>query len=167
MLRLCHCWENLKQAEGFEVTPVGKSIQNRSIYMVKTGTGPVKVLLWSQMHGDEPTATIALLDIFNFLRQKDALDPIRQKILSNTTLYFIPMLNPDGAQVYQRRNAIDIDLNRDALRLQSPEARLLKSIRDSLDADFGFNLHDQSIYYTAGVSDKPATLSFLAPGLRL
>jgi len=152
-----------KLSDGFEVTPVGKSIQGRTIQMVKTGNGPVKVLLWSQMHGDEPTATMALMDIFNFFQGKDALDDIRKEILDNTTLYFIPMLNPDGAQVYERRNSIDIDLNRDALRLQSPEARLLKHIRDSLDADFGFNLHDQSTHYTAGVNEKPATISFLAP----
>ena len=29
------------------------------------GTGPRRILLWSQMHGDEPTATLALLDILN------------------------------------------------------------------------------------------------------
>lgn len=153
----------LRKVDGFEVTPVGKSIQGRTIYMVKVGRGSIKVLLWSQMHGNEPTATMASLDIFNFFQQKDDLDPVRREILNNTTLYFIPMLNPDGAQTYERRNAIDIDLNRDALRLQSPESRLLKRIRDSLDADFGFNLHDQSTHYTAGVSDKSATLSFLAP----
>ena len=155
--------QTLRNVADFEVIPIGKSIQSRMIYMVKLGTGPTKILLWSQMHGDEPTATMASLDIFKFFKQKDDLDPIRQEILNNTTLYFIPMLNPDGAQVYQRRNALDIDLNRDALRLQSPEAQLLKHIRDSLDADFGFNLHDQSTYYTAGVSDKSATVSFLAP----
>lgn len=81
----------------------------------------------------------------------------------NLTLHFIPMLNPDGAQLFQRRNILDIDLNRDALRLTSPEAQLLKRVRDSLEADFGFNLHDQSVYYTAGLSGKPATISFLAP----
>jgi hypothetical protein len=75
----------------------------------------------------------------------------------------VPMLNPDGAQEYKRHNALEIDLNRDALRLQSPEARLLKSLRDSLNPEFGFNLHDQSRYYTAGSGPKPATISFLAP----
>jgi hypothetical protein len=52
--------ENVKQTKGFEVMPVGKSIQGRTIYMVKAGTGATEVLLWSQMHGDEPTATMAL-----------------------------------------------------------------------------------------------------------
>ena len=33
------------------------------------------------------------------------------------------MLNPDGAERFQRRNAQSIDINRDALRLQTPEGR--------------------------------------------
>ena len=78
-------------------------------------------------------------------------------------LHFLPMLNPDGAEVFQRRNALGIDVNRDALRLQSPEAKTLKRVRDSLDADFGFNLHDQSRYYNAEGTANPATISFLAP----
>ncbi len=47
--------------------------------------------------------------------------------------------------------------------LQSPEGRTLKMVRDSLDADFGFNLHDQSTYYNAERTEKPATISYLAP----
>ncbi|WP_051017717.1 hypothetical protein [Pontibacter sp. BAB1700] len=54
-------------------------------------------------------------------------------------------------------------MNRDALRLQSPESELLKQLRDKLEPAFGFNLHDQSRYYTAGYTARPATISFLAP----
>lgn len=155
--------EQLKQDSLFEVQEVGQSVEGRAIYLVKAGTGKTKVMLWSQMHGDEPTATMALFDLINFLQQPGELDTLRNQILKNTTLYLVPMLNPDGADKFRRRNALDIDLNRDALRLQSPEAQLLKSLRDSLEPDFGFNLHDQSRYYTAGSTPNPATISFLAP----
>jgi hypothetical protein len=87
----------------------------------------------------------------------------KQAILESCTLHFLPMLNPDGAEVFQRRNRLGVDINRDALRLQSPESRTLKRIRDSLEADFGFNLHDQSTYYNAERTEKPATISYLAP----
>lgn len=147
----------------FEVVKLGESIEGRSINLVKYGNGPVKVLLWSQMHGDEPTATAALMDIFNFLKGHDQLTPFRDKWMNRLTLYFIPMLNPDGAERFQRRNALGIDLNRDARRLQCPESRILKNIRDEIDADWGFNLHDQNRYYAAGPNPKTATISFLAP----
>lgn len=147
----------------FEVTPAGRSVEGREIYLIKAGTGSRKVLLWSQMHGDEATATMALFDIFHFLAQRDEFDGVRNQILRRTTLYFLPMLNPDGAEVFQRRNALGIDLNRDALHLQSPEARLLKDLLVRLQPEFGFNLHDQNPLYSVGKTGLPAALSFLAP----
>lgn len=156
--------QSLRYLQGFTVSKAGESVEGRDIYLVKVGKGKTNVLLWSQMHGDEPTATMALMDIFQFLKQENGpLDSIRQQLLDELTIWFIPMLNPDGAEVYQRRNALWIDLNRDALSLQSPEAQLLKSVRDNIQADWGFNLHDKNILYSAGKSSKPATISFLAP----
>lgn len=148
--------DSIKDEKGFEITVLGNSIQGRKISMISVGTGKIQILLWSQMHGDEPTATAAIFDMINYLK-KD------KSILKNVKVHFIPMLNPDGAEIYSRRNAIGIDINRDALRLQSPESRILKKVRDSIQADFGFNLHDQSTYNNPKKNSKPATISFLAP----
>ncbi|WP_422859877.1 M14 family zinc carboxypeptidase [Flagellimonas sp. S174] len=145
----------------FKVRKVGESIQGRDLHLISVGSGEEDIFLWSQMHGDEPTATQAIFDILNFLDAPE-FKKEKEEILAKTKLHFLPMLNPDGAEVYQRRNALGVDINRDALRLQSPESRVLKRIRDSLDADFGFNLHDQSTYYNAKLTDKPATISYLA-----
>ncbi|MEH6680172.1 MAG: M14 metallopeptidase family protein [Sediminicola sp.] len=146
----------------YTVRVVGESIEGRDLTLVSIGSGPTSVFLWSQMHGDEPTATQAIFDIFNFL-DGPAFVQEKEDILSKLTLHFLPMLNPDGAEAYTRRNRLGIDINRDALHLQSPEGRTLKKVRDSLDADFGFNLHDQSTYYNAERTSKPATISYLAP----
>lgn len=146
----------------FTVRKVGESIEGRGLSLISIGKGDISVFLWSQMHGDEPTATQAIFDIFNFLKSGDYKEE-KEAILDNCTLHFLPMLNPDGAEVFQRRNRLGIDINRDALRLQSPEGQTLKRLRDSLDADFGFNLHDQSTYYNAERTEKPATISYLAP----
>ncbi|MGI9530702.1 M14 family zinc carboxypeptidase [Lutimonas sp.] len=148
--------DSLETKNEFEITLLGESIQGRSIKMISLGEGDIDVLLWSQMHGDESTATMAMFDILNYVQK-------HKTILKNLRVHMIPMLNPDGAEVFSRRNAIGIDINRDALRLQSPESILLKNTRDSLKADFGFNLHDQSKYYNAQKTAKPATISFLAP----
>ncbi|NHF59867.1 peptidase M14 [Flavobacteriaceae bacterium TP-CH-4] len=146
----------------FTVKTVGKSIEGRDLNLISIGQGDTDVFLWSQMHGDEPTATQALFDIFKFL-DSDDFESEKRDILSNLTLHFLPMLNPDGAEIFERRNRLGIDINRDALRLQSPEGQTLKRVRDSLEADFGFNLHDQSTYYNAERTEKPATISYLAP----
>ena len=50
----------------FEITQIGKSVQGRAIHQVKIGTGTTKILMWSQMHGNEPTTTKGLFDFFNF-----------------------------------------------------------------------------------------------------
>ncbi len=146
----------------FTVQTVGRSIEGRKLSLISIGSGQTDVFLWSQMHGDEPTATQAIFDILNFFDSSD-FKKEKQAILESCTLHFLPMLNPDGAEVFQRRNRLGIDINRDALRLQSPESRALKRVRDSLEADFGFNLHDQSTYYNAERTEKPATISYLAP----
>ncbi|WP_193510786.1 M14 family zinc carboxypeptidase [Christiangramia fulva] len=153
---------NEHRTEGiFKIQKVGESIQNRSLNLVSIGHGKTEVLLWSQMHGDEPTATMAIFDILNFFASND-FEEEKKILLDSLSIHFLPMLNPDGAEIFERRNALGVDINRDALRLQSPESKTLKRMRDSLDADFGFNLHDQSRYYNAERTSKPATISFLA-----
>jgi len=147
----------------FSFTLAGKSAENRDIQLIKVGTGPIKVMLWSQMHGDEPTATMALLDIFNFIISDNPLNNYKDAILQQCTLYFVPMVNPDGAERFTRRNAMGIDVNRDARRLVSPEAQLLKQLQQQIQPHFGLNLHDQELYYTVGSGGKQAALAFLAP----
>jgi hypothetical protein len=78
------------------------------------------------------------------------------------TLHVVPMLNPDGAERFERRNAQSIDINRDALRLQTPEGKVLKALRDRLNPRVGFNLHNQSWRTSVGDPPKPASISLLS-----
>ena len=110
--------DKIKNKNGFKVTKLGSSIEGRKISMISMGTGDIDIMLWSQMHGDEPTATLAIFDILNFLVDESVFKLEKEKMLSSSRLHFIPMLNPDGAELYKRRNALDIDINRDALSLQ-------------------------------------------------
>ena len=143
-----------------KVNEVGKSAQGREIFQVEWGKGPKKVFMWSQMHGDEPTATSALIDMFTILQKNRDKDWV--KAIENTvTIRAIPMVNPDGAEVYQRRSSDGLDINRDARNLVTPEARLLKSLRDAWQPEIGFNLHNQQSLTTAGMSNKQAAISFL------
>ena len=145
----------------FEIQLLGHSVEDRPIRMVSVGNGDVDVLMWSQMHGNESTATRSIVDLLSFIAENSKQKSVNS-LLQDLRIHFIPMLNPDGASRWTRENAIGIDLNRDALRLIAPESQLLKRVRDSLSADYGFNLHDQSKYYNVERLKNEASISFLA-----
>jgi len=149
--------------EAMSVAELGQSFEGRSISCVTLGKGPRHVLAWSQMHGDEPTHTAVLLDLINFV-QRCPDHPTVRAILTGTTLHLIPMLNPDGAQRWTRRNAQSIDVNRDALHLQSPEGRLLRQAVESFRPKFALNLHNQRPRTSVGDSPpRVAAVSLLVP----
>lgn len=138
-----------------EVLPLGQSVAGRPISLYRKGRGQTKLLLWSQMHGNESTTTKALFDVLMMLEGSPLLDRL--------SLYCIPILNPDGAMAYTRVNAAGVDLNRDALALTQPESRALRLAYDSVQPHWCFNLHDQRTIFSAGTGKHPATVSFLAP----
>lgn len=142
--------------------PIGRSIHGREVRAVRFGSGPTTVLLWSQMHGDESTATMALADIFRFLTD-GAPHPLRDRLARELSLVFVPMLNPDGAELFRRQNAAGIDVNRDARSLATPEARALKELHARLKPAFGFNLHDQNARTRAGDNGPPTAIALLDP----
>jgi hypothetical protein len=147
----------------FSVEKLGESVEGRDINKIKFGQGSVKILAWTQMHGDEPTATAAVFDLINFFCSDDEFNNFRKNILSKIEIHIIPMLNPDGAEKHQRENILNIDLNRDAARQETPEAQILFQAAKNFKPDFGFNLHDQNSYYTPGKRNNTAAVSLLAP----
>ncbi len=153
--------ENLKTL-GLKVEEVGRSFGDREIYQVHWGTGKLKVFMWSQMHGDEPTATSTLMDMLAFLQNNRKKLKWVETLEKSVTIRVVPMLNPDGAELYQRRNLQAIDINRDARELNTPEGRLLKKLHDEWTPDIGFNLHNQNPLTTVGDSAKQAAISLLA-----
>ncbi|RDY61648.1 M14 family metallopeptidase [Flagellimonas nanhaiensis] len=141
------------------ISEVGKSVEGRPIYSIQIGKGTKKILMWSQMHGNESTTTKAVLDLMNFLKDEKASKLLREEC----TLLIIPILNPDGAKAYTRVNANQIDLNRDAKNLTQPESVALRQVFEAFSPDYCLNLHDQRTLFSAGNTDKPASVSFLSP----
>ena len=146
----------------YKIEEIGISYQNNPIHTITLGKGSVKILLWTQMHGNESTATKVVFDLLNLFNATNCPD-FGHKILNNCTLKIIPILNPDGAKAYTRFNAQQIDLNRDAVDLRAPESRLLRKTLSEFKPDFCFNLHDQRNIYSVGETKQPATISFLSP----
>ena len=147
----------------FSVKQIGVSFRKVPIHKITIGSGATKILLWSQMHGNESTGTKALFDLFQFFLKPKENIAIVERILEKCTLVFIPLLNPDGAEIYTRKNAQGIDLNRDAVALEAPESNILRAVLKEFNPQFCFNLHDQRTIFSVGKQQLPASISFLAP----
>jgi hypothetical protein len=138
------------------VEEIGSSFEGRPIRLYKTGKGAKKVLVWTQMHGNEPTGTLSMLDILtNYSHELATLNEI--------TLYFLPILNPDGATQFTRRNAQLLDINRDARDLETEEGKVLMQAIEILKPQLCLNLHDQRTCFAAGEGNAPAVFAVLAP----
>lgn len=151
-------WNFMAEQAQFDLKEIGKSQEGRPIYALDWGNGAHRVLAWSQMHGNEPTASFALLDLC-----EEMLNGGLKDLHDQLSFRFIIMLNPDGAERFKRRNALGIDLNRDVLVKSAKESRLFFESLEEFKPHWAFNLHDQRSIFSAGMTEKTATLSFLAP----
>jgi hypothetical protein len=142
-----------------QIIEVGNSTLNLPIYKFSFGAGKIKIAAWSQMHGNESTATLAIVDLLYSLEKNQEL---KSYLLQKISLDFIFMLNPDGSEKWLRRNALDIDLNRDFNQESSLEIIILKELIKNRNYDYALNLHDQRTIFTTD-GENPATLSFLSP----
>ena len=132
----------------------GYSVENRPILLSSFGSGERKVLIWSQMHGNESTTTRSLIKLFSDLTSR------KSKLFGDLTIKVIYQLNPDGSDKYSRFNANGVDLNRDAVKRTQPESKLLFYLFNEFKPHFFITLHDQRSIYAAGDTNLPAMISF-------
>jgi len=149
-------------ASNYTVNKIGESFLKSPIHEIILGRGPIKILMWTQMHGNEATATKVVFDLLNLFANPKTPETYLN-ILKNCTIKIVPMLNPDGAKAYTRVNAQKIDLNRDATILLAPESKLLRKVLLDFNPDYCFNLHDQRNFYSVAQTKEPASISFLSP----
>ena len=74
--------------EVFNISVAGFSETGVEIPLVCFGKGGKKVLIWSQMHGNESTTTKALFDFFKFITSNKQAT---KDLLSKHTFYVLPM----------------------------------------------------------------------------
>lgn len=144
----------------FSVKVEGYSEENRKIHSITLGTGEFKILMWSQMHGNESTTTKSIFDALRFLNSKGEF---QEQIHNKCTIKILPMLNPDGANRYTRNNANNVDLNRDAQAKTQKETQTLFEVFEEFKPDLCLNMHDQRSIFSAGNNSFSAVVSFLAP----
>lgn len=86
------------------VYQIGSSIQGTPILAINLGYGSTKILIQATHHAREAITTILLLDQINHILNLHKTDssineiPIRQ-LLKKITFVFVPLVNPDGADL--------------------------------------------------------------------
>lgn len=118
-----------------DILPIGRSQRGEALEALVltrgTGTDPAAlqangrptVLLIAQQHGDEPAGSEALLVIARELAQG-----LLQPMLERINVVIVPRANPDGAANEQRLTTDGLDMNRDHLLLNTPEAQALAQL---------------------------------------
>lgn len=152
---------NYEISNRYKISNEGNSVHSRVVSSFEFGQGPFRVLIWSQMHGNESTTTKAVYDLIYYFLSQNFKTSDCAELLEHLTIKVIPMLNPDGSFEWTRVNANAVDLNRDAKKQSQPETQLLIRIIEEFKPDFCFNMHDQRSIFEAKPS-YPATISFLS-----
>jgi len=153
---------------------IGRSAKGRPIVAYQFGDGPTARLLVGGIHGGYEFNTVQLMS-----RTIEHLTANPGEVPTTTTLYVVPLLNPDGAvagvdRIRGRMNGNTVDLNRNwdhewqakawhgmnpvsggTAAFSEPETRALRDFVEEKDVSAAVFYHSQlgAVFYGAGVSE--------------
>lgn len=87
-----------------QVESAGKTNQGRDIFTARVGHGDKVVLIQSEIHGNEKTGTVALLNILQQLGSSQSAEA--KRIREELTIVAIPIMNADGSELDRRGNVM-------------------------------------------------------------
>ncbi|MEU3177458.1 M14 family zinc carboxypeptidase [Streptomyces albidoflavus] len=144
-----------------DVETIGRSVDGRPLYTATAGTGPRKLLILTQMHGDEPLGTEAAL---RMLKKVAGPGRAARELREEVTIKVVPRVNPDGWERYHdpdfregvdpRLNSRKVDLNRmfgpapEYDIALAPEAAAVHGVVDGFAPDLVLDYHHQVTYAT-------------------
>ncbi len=127
---------------------IGQSTQSRNIYALKLSTtvfgndpSKIKVLIFAQQHGNEQSGKEGAL-----LLARELIKPENRYLFDRIEIAIVPQVNPDGSELNKRRNANQIDLNRNHLILTEPETTALHTFFDKYLFEVSMDVHEYSPY---------------------
>lgn len=126
-------FSQLGESQGFRIEPLTEIAGCPLVALTKRSPGlKPRIYLSSGIHGDEPAAPLALLDLL----QRGVFD-------ARATWFLVPMMNPTGYELGTRESASGVDLNRDYRHLRSPEiAAHVNWLNRQPCFDLSFCLHE-------------------------
>ncbi len=136
---------------GWSIDVIGQTKNGLDLFVFRNKPDDrVDICAWSLMHGNEPTGFNALL---SFMRRPGSL----------ISWSIFPIVNPNGADLFERLNAEAVDINRDARNLNSFEGSALSKWVLGEKPSLALNLHDQRTCFYPKGKEVPASFSLLAP----
>ena len=105
---------------------------------------PAILLVQANVHGSEESGTEASLQLLYELA--DRTDCVSDTILDNTIVVILPVQNPDGREADTRRNAYDIDMNRDWFARTQPETDAKLELYRRLPPVLDLDVHEMGAY---------------------
>lgn len=140
--------ERAAQVDGVTLYQVGASQQGVPIQVLEvlslTSATPVEeravTLLETQQHGNEPAGTPAALRLMDRLVD----GTFDWDLLENQILLILPQSNPDGSALNQRGNVDGVDINRDHIGLETPEAQALATVLRQWNVHVAVDHHEYS-----------------------
>ena len=98
----------------------------------------------ANVHGGEESGTESSLQLLYELADRD--DCVSDTILDNTLVVILPVQNPDGREADTRRNAYDIDMNRDWFARTQPETDAKLELYRQLPPVLDLDVHEMGAY---------------------
>ncbi len=145
------------QLPGVDVAEIGASIEGRPLHKVVLGRGTFELWAVGRHHGNEPTGAEAILQMIPLLADPAAapgpdappivrfLHANRDAVLDRVTLVTVPLVNPDGAERFQRGNVNGVDLNREYFAFKEPEPVLVREAFWEHWPDACLDLHNEGL----------------------
>lgn len=130
----------------FTLDTIGTSNEGRSLVALhfdarsSAGEEPLEILMYAQQHGNEPSGKEAAIAL-----ARDIATGAFTDFLDSAELFLVPQVNPDGSEARQRRNANDMDLNRNHLTLSTPEVLALHRLFNRIMPHVTLDIHEYGI----------------------
>lgn len=126
-----------------KLSVIGKTQKGKDILLVKlsdstTSQSKMRVMYFARIHGDEPGGTEGLLYFIDKMTKDNSL----KELLNKIDFYILPMVNVDGGEKLTRQTANGIDLNRDQVRLETPEATAIRKLVNETDPHVCIDFHE-------------------------
>ncbi len=100
------------------------------------------LLITASQHGNEQSGKEAVLKLM-----RDIIQDKLKKYLKKINILIIPQCNPYGNLKDQRRNEQNLDLNRDHVKLESPEVEAIHHVFHRWKPEVTFDLHEKGYGY--------------------